>query len=219
MDGFRGWEEDYDSALPAYEPAVEAPPGAVLDDRRTYVRAFNRWVALLYGRRCPSIQDMEPGGLEGPNSLLLDFRYGAADPGIRLVGCALKAECGAGRVTRLSQVPKDSLLFRLAAHYPMVLETLEPIAFEGEHVRPNGTTIMYRGILLPYSSGGDRADLLHGMINWRELADARLAAGIAFEAGLAFDAPATPFASLWRGAGEAPLPASLREPQAELPLG
>lgn len=219
MDGYRGWEEDFDGALPAYEPAVEPPPGTALDDRRTYVRAFNRWVALLHGRRCPSIQDMETGSLEGPNSILLDLRDCAGDPAIRLVGSALKSECGAGRVTSLSEVPQDSLLFRLAGHYAVVLESSEPIAFEGEHVRADGTTLFYRGILLPYSSGSSgEVDLIHGMINWREAADSATAADIAFAAGRAFMAATAPAGPLWGGADPAPVTAMLAQGQTELPL-
>ena len=219
MDGYRGWEDDHDGGLPGFEPAVEAPPGAALDDRRTYVRAFNRWVSLLGGRACPSITDIELGGLEGPNSILLDLRDRRDDPAIRLVGSALKGECGAGRVTSLKQVPRDSLLYRLAGHYPMVLEACEPIAFEGEHVRSNGAALMYRGILLPYSSGGEKPDLIHGMINWREAADGALAADIAFAAGRAFMTALEPSLPIWRG--QAPASASERSlpSHPELPLG
>jgi hypothetical protein len=220
MDGLRFSGEDRECAPLPYEAAVEAPPGPALDDRRTYVRAFNRWVALLYGRACPDIRDVEPGSLEGPNNLLLDLRDGRDDPAIRLVGAALRRECGGFWPARLSDVPADSLLACAAAHYPMVLSTGEPIAFDGEHRSADGTIAIYRGILLPYSSGGGTADLVHGMINWRTLADGALAADIAFEAGRAFAAMAAASAGpLWGGSDLAPVTALYEPPQPELPLG
>ncbi|HEY0625729.1 MAG TPA: hypothetical protein VGD10_03240 [Allosphingosinicella sp.] len=218
MDGFRRWEEEYEGALLAYEPAVEAPTGPVLDDRRTYVRAFNQWVARLGDRPCPDIRDLEPDCLEGSNSLLLDLRGDAEDPKINFTGKALRKECWRGGIGRLSQVPEGSILRCLAAHYRAAMETGQPIAFDGEHVRPAGRTAMYRGILLPYTSGSGAVDLIHGMINWREAADVEVAAGIAFEMGRAL-ASASPIGS---GALQMALPdaaALVREmAHPELPL-
>lgn len=52
-----------------------------------------------------------------------------------------------------------------------ILANQAPIGFEAEFVNQRGQTIMYRGILLPFSSDDDTIDFIYGVINWKELAD------------------------------------------------
>lgn len=51
-----------------------------------------------------------------------------------------------------------------------ILANQAPIGFEAEFVNQRGSTILYRGILLPFSSD-DHAIDFNGVINWKELAD------------------------------------------------
>ncbi len=144
------------------------------DERRMQVRAYNLWISLLRGHSCPSIDDLDPAGIAdfGPNSVLLDFTGGTDDPLIRFLGHALRAESGAdSSFVRLSEVPARSLLSRLTDHYLQIIANRAPIGFEAEFVGSRGHPMMYRGILMPFSSDGATIDYLYGVINWKEIVD------------------------------------------------
>jgi hypothetical protein len=159
------------------EAAPDTPPAAIgQDERRMQVRAYNLWASLLGNRNYPAIEDLEPGNLPdfGPYSALLDFTGGIENPGIAYLGEMLAEECGAeGTIRQLSDVPRRSLLSRITDHYMQILANQAPIGFEAEFVNQRGATILYRGILLPFSSDDDTIDFIYGVINWKELADAQ----------------------------------------------
>jgi hypothetical protein len=52
-----------------------------------------------------------------------------------------------------------------------ILANQAPIGFEAEFVNQRSQTILYRGILLPFSSDDDTIDFIYGVISWKELAD------------------------------------------------
>lgn len=170
----RDWDaSDEDSVQPAR--ARELPPEAIgQDERRMQVRAYNHWASLLGERMFPHIEDLDPLHLPdfGPHSVLLDFSLGIDDPIVRFLGEKLARECGAqGPIARLSDVPPRSLLSRITDHYMQILANQAPIGFEAEFVNHAGVAILYRGILLPYSSDDERIDFIYGVINWKEMAD------------------------------------------------
>ena len=182
MDNLRGNFPSLDAADDGggYDPAeddigYEAPPSPVgQDERRMQVRAYNHWASLLENRSIPSIEDLEPESLPdfGPFSVLLDFTAGMENPSIQFLGDQLAQEChGSGKIAHLSDVPARSLLSRITDHYLQIIANQAPIGFEAEFVNQRGLTILYRGILLPYSSDGDTIDFIYGVINWKELAD------------------------------------------------
>lgn len=144
------------------------------DERRMHVRAYNHWVSLLAGRPCPLIDALDPAGIAdfGPNSVLLDFTDGHDDGVIRFLGHALREESGTdSSIVRMSQVPPRSLLSRLTDHYMQIIANRAPIGFEAEFVGHRGFPMLYRGILMPFSSDGDAIDYLYGVINWKEVVD------------------------------------------------
>lgn len=153
----------------------EAPPSPVgQDERRMQVRAYNHWASLLDGRNFPSIEDLDPSALPdfGPFSVLLDFTGGIENPSIQFLGDKLAEECGTGDVIdTLADVPARSLLSRITDHYMQIIANQAPIGFEAEFVNQREHTILYRGILLPFSSDDDTIDFIYGVINWKELAD------------------------------------------------
>ena len=156
------------------------PPSAIgTDERRMQVRAYNHWASLLEDRSFPSIEDLVPENLPdfGPYSVLLDFSGGIEDPGISFLGDKLAVECDAEMegLTSLADVPARSLLSRITDHYMQILANQAPIGFEAEFVNQRGSTILYRGILLPFSSDDDTIDFIFGVINWKEQADPRVA--------------------------------------------
>ncbi len=181
MDNLRGIfdaiddPEDYEAEE---EQFPEGPPVAIgQDERRMQVRAYNHWASLLGDRSLPPVEELEPALLAdfGPHSVLLDFTAGVENPAIAYLGERLAEECTGGdrTIRSLADIPGRSLLSRITDHYMQILANKAPIGFEAEFVNRLGATILYRGILLPFSSDDDTIDFIYGVINWRELADQR----------------------------------------------
>jgi hypothetical protein len=187
-DGF----EPHDSGE---ETAPEAPLSPVgQDERRMQVRAYNHWASLLGDGSFPNITDLHPETLEdfGPYGILLDFSgpRGIDDPAIRFLGAKLAEECGAeGWFKRLSDVPGGSLLSRITDHYLQIIANQAPIGFEAEFVNQRGVAVLYRGILMPWSSNGTKIDFVFGVINWKEVADAATADALLSAIDAALGAP------------------------------
>ncbi len=170
MDGYDAGDDSYED-----ETGPELPPAVIgLDERRMQVRAYNFWASLLQDRNFPAIECLDPEGLEdfGPCSVLLDFSCGIDNPAITYLGDKLAEECGADKSLKyLNDIPSRSLLSRITDHYMQIIANQAPIGFEAEFVNQRGATIMYRGILLPFSSDDERINFIYGVINWKELAD------------------------------------------------
>ncbi len=165
----------------AEDNAIDAPPAIGTDERRMQVRAYNFWAGQLGERNFPHVEELEPEALEdfGPYSVLLDFTSGVENPSISYLGDKLRIECALDEdITYLDEVPPRSLLSRITDHYLQIIANRAPIGFEAEFVNEQGLNIMYRGILLPYSSDDDSIDFIYGVINWKEAADAELAQDI-----------------------------------------
>ncbi|MFM5918307.1 MAG: hypothetical protein ACKOOL_12360 [Novosphingobium sp.] len=175
----------------AEEAQPEPPPSPVgQDERRMQVRAYNHWASLLDNRNFPAIEDLDPDALPdfGPYSVLLDFTGGIENPAIQFLGDKLARECGTdGEITSLADVPARSLLSRITDHYMQILANQAPIGFEAEFVNQREQTILYRGILLPFSSDDDNIDFIYGVINWKELADQRTTDELLLEIDQALD--------------------------------
>lgn len=170
----RAWDAlDEEGAEPSARR--DLPPESIgQDERRMQVRAYNHWASLLGERMFPRIDGLDPSSLPdfGPHSVLLDFSHGIENPEVRFLGVNLAHECSAhGVITRLSDVPPRSPLSRITDHYMQILANQAPIGFEAEFVNQRGVAILYRGILLPFSSNADTIDFIYGVINWKEMAD------------------------------------------------
>ena len=179
MDTYRGSLVDH-GGHDSYESGDdeigrEPPPLAIgQDERRMQVRAYNYWASLLDGHHYPSVHSLDPQNLPdfGPFSVLLDFSKGVENPAIPFLGARLADECAAdGTIRELNDVPSRSLLSRITDHYMQIIANQAPIGFEAEFVNQTGKTVLYRGILLPFSSDDDAIDFIYGVINWKELAD------------------------------------------------
>jgi len=150
--------------------AIDAPPAVGVDERRMQVRAYNYWASLLADRAYPSVEDLDLESADfGPYSVLLDFTAGIENPGLSWIGERLREESQIDDdVHYINQIPGRSLLSRLTDHYLQIIANRAPIGFEAEFVNDRGLTIMYRGILLPFSSDDDTIDFIMGVINWKE---------------------------------------------------
>lgn len=170
MDGFAPQPGDTELDL---DFAAEPPPLVRFDERRMHVRAYNYWASLLGDRTFPSIEDLNPEDIEdfGSHSVLLDFTGGVDDPVVAFLGTALRAECGVSEsIERISDVPARTLLSRLTDHYMQILANEAPIGFEAEFTNQRGADILYRGILMPFSTDDDSIDFIYGVINWKDVA-------------------------------------------------
>ena len=174
------------------ETPREPPPSPVgQDERRMQVRAYNHWAGLLGERSFPSIEELDPADLRdfGPYSVLLDFTGGIENPAVAFLGDQLARECGSsGPIRTLADVPARSLLSRITDHYMQILANQAPIGFEAEFVSDAGRTLLYRGILLPFSSDDETIDFIYGVINWKELADQATTDELMLEIEQALDA-------------------------------
>ncbi len=194
MDDLRGLgpfgNELEDSSAPAFaqyedeHAAIEAPPSIGQDERRMQVRAYNFWTSQLGDANYPNVEELDPETVEDFRdfSVLLDFTSGIENPSIPFLGDKLRAECGLeDDISYLDQVPPRSLLSRITDHYLQIIANRAPIGFEAEFVNERGLTIMYRGILLPYSSDDDTIDFIYGVINWKEAVAPDVSAELALE--------------------------------------
>ncbi len=180
MDSLRGPDSslthqgEADSGQASYEAnhhGLERPPEIGVNERRMQVRAYNYWTQLLGDAPYPSIEDLnvEDAGDFGAHGVLLDFTSGVENPAVQYIGAKIAEECGlAANIQWLEEVPPRSLLSRITDHYMQILANRAPIGFEAEFVNQRGATILYRGILLPFSSDGDTIDFIYGVINWKE---------------------------------------------------
>lgn len=201
MDTYRGQFTDHASegadwpevGFGAETEQPEPPPSPVgQDERRMQVRAYNYWASLLDNRNFPSIEDLDPQALPdfGPFSVLLDFTSGIENPAVQFLGDKLALECGTdSEIHTLADVPARSLLSRITDHYMQILANQAPIGFEAEFVNQRGLTILYRGILLPFSSDDDTIDFIYGVINWKELADQQTTDALLSEVDRSLDMP------------------------------
>ncbi|WP_229813632.1 hypothetical protein [Novosphingobium colocasiae] len=142
------------------------------DERRMQVRAYNFWAGLLDDRSFPDIARLRPEELPdfGPFGILLDFTDGIENPGIAFLGEEIARECEVqGPIRTLADVPSRSLLSRITDHYMQILANAAPIGFEAEFVNQRNATILYRGILMPFSSDDQTIDHIFGVINWKEM--------------------------------------------------
>ncbi len=184
--GFDAMDDEHDDVVD------NTPPPAIgTDERRMQVRAYNFWASLLENRNFPAIEDLDPEALPdfGPNSVLLDFSRGLENPAVAYLGDNLAEECdtNGAEIGELSDVPARSLLSRITDHYMQIIANQAPIGFEAEFVNQRGATILYRGILLPFSSDDESIDFIYGVINWKEMADSEVADELLLEIDQALD--------------------------------
>jgi hypothetical protein len=188
---------------------MDLPPMIGADERRMHVRAYEMWLSLLHDRDYPAITDLDADALGefGPNSVLLDFSDDRSNPAIAFLGRALRDEAELGPDVRtVADVPERALLSRLTGHYAEILDNRAPVGFEAEFISQRGQLMLYRGILMPYSSDGETIDLIHGVVSWKEPAEKNLSADIVAAVRTAFAGPAQPQPEIGP-AEESPAPA------------
>jgi hypothetical protein len=213
---------DYAADYASYEESIDeqgtvaAPPPPIgQDERRMQVRAYNFWASLLDQGQFPPVQSLLDGHMPdfADHSVLLHFDQGIEDPAIPF----LADECEAsGPLRRLSDIPGRSLLSRITDHYLQIIANQAPIGFEAEFVNQRGRTILYRGILLPFSTDNETIDYLYGVINWKELADQHTTDALLLEIDQALDQRPSSTTLAPRRAASVPISGWADGPDAEL---
>jgi hypothetical protein len=164
--GFAPESKEFDpEPIPATLPA--APAG---DERRGNVRAYNRWLALAECGEIPGAELLSPARMEDfwDCAVVVDLTQ-TSRPSFAHIGAALRSEWDQDReVFALADVPRASLLSRLSEHCLEVVNNRAPVGFDAEFVGKSGANVLYRSILLPFSSDGQTVDFVFGVIGWKE---------------------------------------------------
>lgn len=182
------WAVD-DEAFETTDPAYDAPPRfRDADERRLHARAYNIWATLQRGRAFPSPAELDFTELGGfaPNSVLLAITLdggGEGVPELRFVGPRLLEQAGLGDGVPVDALPPGSLAARLVARVPQVLAARAPVGFADEFATSRGSELLCRGILMPLSSDGETIDMIHGVVNWKQVVAPELARQLAAEIG------------------------------------
>lgn len=163
-------EEPFDSV------GIEAPWMFASAERRLHARARAHWESLLGERDLPSIADVDPIEMTAfsDNSALIDLASGTENPAVIFIGAALREECGiSGPVERMADLPAECLLSRLQDHFAETINLRTPVSFASSCPSPRGTELLYRGIILPFSTSGAAIDFVYAVLSWKEaIADA-----------------------------------------------
>lgn len=216
MDGGMMTGEGTAGPLAGPDAVLELPP-RIGRERRLHARAYDYWISLLGGRRCPRIADLDPARLAqfAPNSVLVELPGEQRPPAIRFLGRTLAGEAGLeSEQPALDEVPRLSLLGQLIRRLPAIRGQGTPLGFEAEFLGQSGAPTLYRGILLPFADDGGAVSMVMGVINWKLLATGTLAPDIVAAVDSAFSAaPKPPMASAW---GDGPGAAAIA-PEPETP--
>jgi hypothetical protein len=143
-------------------------------ERRLVLRLLSHWREMCGERAFPSFEDLDPTVISDiwDSAFVLDLAGHLDDPVFRVVGDSYAAYTGASlRDVRVSKVPANTLAERSVSYYREVIEKEVPISRGGEFSKSDGTTVLYRGVILPMSDDGETITGLLGAANCRELAE------------------------------------------------
>jgi hypothetical protein len=137
-------------------------------ERRMINRIASYWEEIKGDRPFPSLKDVEAARLEDirANCFVIDISESVEMPVVRFVGEAL-SEGGtvAHSGDTLSSVPKRSLLGRISEHFLECVANGSPVGIEAEYDNDQGETVLYRGVVVPFSDDGEHIDFVLGAIN------------------------------------------------------
>ena len=139
-------------------------------ERRMINRVASYWDEIRGERHFPAMTDIEPPRLDDikSNCFVLDVSKSVDEPIIRFIGDALSEN---GKVARagesLNTVPKRTLFGRVSDHFLECVANGAPVGIEAEFDDEAGETIMYRGVLLPFSDNGTSVDFVLGAISFK----------------------------------------------------
>jgi len=151
------------------EVSEELPQGM---ERRLVLRLLGYWRSLCDDRKFPSFADVDPTAIPDiwANSFVLEVKDDDSEPVFRAVGDELAASISTSLIgRRMSDTPIDTLPGVSITYVDEVLDKEVPISRGGEFLKPDGTTVLYRSIILPMSDDGETVSGLLGAANCREV--------------------------------------------------
>jgi len=149
----------------------EMPQGM---ERRMVLCLLAHWRDMCGARAFPSFADFDPSVIPDiwDSAFVIDLSEHPDDPVFRLAGDGFTAATGSSlRNVRVAEVPENSLAGMSASFHREVVEKAVPISRGGEFVKPDGSTVLYRSVILPMSDDGETISGLLGAANCRELAE------------------------------------------------
>ncbi len=138
---------------------------AALRERRLNMRLMAFWWDRRGDRRFPSLEDFDPEALADiwPHCFSLVAHDPPQKSVFRFIGDAVAETLSGveGKIT-IDGLTKDSLLDHATRNIDEVLEQRVPAVTSGEYFDPAGNAIVYRSILLPFSSDQETIDSVVG---------------------------------------------------------
>ncbi len=137
----------------------------MLRERRLIMRLMAFWWDRKSDRRFPTLEDFDPDSLADIWSHC--FTLVSRDPPqksvFRFIGKAVDDSLSGaeGKIT-IDSLTKDSLLDHATRNIDEVLEQRVPVVTSGEYFDPGGNAIVFRSILLPFSSDQETIDSVVG---------------------------------------------------------
>jgi hypothetical protein len=154
----------------------DLPPGA---ERRLVQRLLAHWRSIRHEGALPRFSDVDFS--DNPDiethSFVVDLEGVTSAPTFVGVGEELAAHLEAPLVGRpVSAAPNDCLPGAAIAYMDEILDKGAPVSRGGELVTADGTTLLYRSILLPMSDDGETITGILGAANCRIVEHAELLA-------------------------------------------
>ena len=137
-------------------------------DKRLANSFLRYWESLRGRRNLPLITDLninEMGELL-PYTFNLDISAGSDNPKLCFVGRQLIQDCGGDVINQgVSQLQPQSLLSRAIRHRGEVVSEGKPCMIADEFINAEDNKVLYRAVMLPFSSTGKTFDFIIGAIN------------------------------------------------------
>ncbi len=137
----------------------------MLREQRLIMRLMAFWWDRRGNRRFPTLEDFDPEALADiwPHCFTLVVHDPPQKSVFRFIGNSIaESMSGAeGKIT-IDSLTKDSLLDHATRNIDEVLDQRVPVVTGGEYFDPRGNAVVFRSILLPFSSDQETIDSVVG---------------------------------------------------------
>ena len=141
---------------------------ATHSDKRLANRFLNYWEGLRGDQDYPLISDLNLDHVSEfvPYTFNIDLTSDAGDPRFRFMGRQLFRDCGGDLTNQgVSRLLPQSCLARAIARRDEVVSEGKPCMIADEFINPEGNQVLFRAVMLPFSSNGETIDFIIGAIN------------------------------------------------------
>jgi chromosome partitioning protein len=141
---------------------------AVQSEHRMARHLLNYYRTLRADHRFPLITQLDLDKIRDyvPNAFTLQLDAGPEGSTLRFIGGELGRDCGGDFTNRtLSDLPPHSLLAIVTGNLHQVLESQGPLILSDGICGAEGAETLYRAVMLPFSTTGDKIDYIIGAAN------------------------------------------------------